>query len=55
MEPDGRDGPPLLVMASRWFFAVGVMLLLPRQWVSAGAALAIGALLAAIARRRHHS
>ena len=53
---DGRDGPPLLVMAARWFFAAGVMLILPRQWVSAGIALALGGLLYLFARRgRGHS
>lgn len=49
---DGRDGPPLIVMASGWFFGAGVLLLLPRQWVSAGAAIAIGVVLSLVARRR---
>jgi hypothetical protein len=58
---DGRDGPPLVVMATRWFLAAAIMLLLPRQWFSAAMAFAAGVGLFAYHRfgsarpRRPHS
>ncbi len=50
---DGRDGPPFLATLSSILLAAGGVLLLPRQFVSAGIAFALGLVLRAVHRRRH--
>jgi hypothetical protein len=45
-EPDdGRNGSPFLAAASAWCFGASLLLLLPRQWVSAGIALGLSLIL----------
>lgn len=50
---DGRDGPPFVATLSSIFLTAGGVLLLPRQFVSAGIAFALGMGLRAVHRRRH--
>lgn len=49
---DDAGGPPWLGEIAKWFVGAGVLLLLPRQWFPAGAALAIGVALRVVAERR---
>ena len=57
LDDDGRDHgaepTPALASAMWWCIAAGVMLLLPRQWASAGVAFAIGTVLAILKRRKY--
>lgn len=57
LEDDGRDGgkddTPALESAVWWCVAAGIMLLLPRQWASAGMAFALAAILFVIKRVKH--
>lgn len=57
LDDDGRDHgaepTPALASAVWWCIAAGVMLLLPRQWASAGIAFAIAAVLALLKRRKY--
>lgn len=50
---DGRDGPPFLATLSSILFAAGGVLLLPRQFASAGIAFGLGLAFWALYRRRH--
>ena len=57
LDDDGRDhgGEPSPALASAvwWCIGAGVMLLLPRQWASAGIAFSIAAVLALLKRRKY--
>jgi len=50
---DGRDGPAFTLTLSRILLSAGGVLLLPRQFVSAGIAFTLGLALRAVHRRRH--
>ncbi len=54
-EPERDEGagrPPWLGTIGAWFLAAGVLLLLPRQWIPAGAAFLIGIVLSVWASSR---
>jgi len=57
LDDDGRDSglepTPALGSAVWWCVSAGVMLLLPRQWASAGIAFGIAGVLALVKRRRY--
>lgn len=44
-DPTGTHGSPYLKAAAWWLIGAGVLLLLPRQWPSAGIAFGLGLLL----------
>lgn len=47
-DPTGTHGAPYLKALAWWLTAAGILLLLPRQWPSAGIAFALGGLLHAV-------
>ena len=48
----GTYGPPIARAAGWWLIGSAILLLLPRQWASAGIALVLAMLLFAYQRRR---